>query len=271
MSALPSLDAAERRQRAAVAATACAGRRVLLLGEGRTGDHAALREAASALELLDPAAWLTAGAGPGDALVALDGPPDVPEQALGDALAAAAQAGAVVVLALPVAGPALLRVSGAVAAALPGALRLTQHAAAVAWVDGATPDPPDAPRWTLVVAGGPSSLTAPEPAAAVSLAATHLDVLEQAAAELRRANTGLARHADARPGAAAAAVLHQVDDLRQQLRDTERRVQDAERAAASNDALFQDARARLATRPHRVTAGVVHRARRLAGLRPGRG
>lgn len=265
----------ELGQRVEIAAAVAAGRPVLQLAADPDAEPIrGLVETATAVRVvtvgeLDP--QTVAGAVVVDVSGALADEPVV----AASALARCVEAGAAVVAAMRGGLEPL------VLPRFPGATVLRQHAVEVSVlaVDGGPPAPvpelalDDAKsRWTVVVAGADAPAdVARATQAAGAVQSERIDALERANAELRRANARLLAGANSVESGREAELKLQIASLRREL-------DEAIEAARQNDELFQDARrwlevrdeeirglrATLDARPHRVAAGVAHRARKLS-------
>jgi hypothetical protein len=230
--AAPSLHAAHAERQAALTASAAAGRTVVALGVSADEVAPAVREAAAALH--------TGPVELGEELRRLDAAsamvlwPDADAaEAAGPVLALVAElagAGAVVV-----AGPAGdAGTATRLADRLPGALVLEQRSVEAALlaapgVDRAPvlPSTAGAPAGWLICCGIDADLIERTCALAAPVASdvreVHLQALEAANAELRRANVRLAREHLGRSDSAAATVVHRLEDALRQRDEADRR------------------------------------------------
>ena len=223
-----------------------------------------------------------------------------PEPELRDELVAASGRGWGVVLVVPGLAPELPgrpqpaaeepeRVAAALAAAFDRAELVPQRlaeasviAAAAGPVSGSLDDAEttaaDVHAW-LVVAGLPDAGSDPVALAAGTLHRTYLLWLENANAELSRANVRLAReHLSVQDTAAASVVnrIHRAEEARRRA-EAAQHLAEAERdhaaalleiekeVAVRNHGYFEDARDKLAEPHHRIAEGIVRRARRVPG------
>lgn len=139
-------------------------------------------------------------------------------------------------------------------------------------------DPAWANHWIAVVGADEAELDAVT--ARLSLAADvnqsrYMRALEEANADLRRINAQLGREHIGRHDAAVATILRRLDEERDsaitnaEIRqaEAERRLEIEVEVARQNDALFQQARARLSARPHRAVMALEARAGKIPGMR----
>lgn len=250
--AAPSLRAAHARLLGALAARMAEDRTLVVLG---AGDAVPAEARAAAREVVVGPAELT---GP---VRALD-PSSAVVLWLGADPAAPDADGVLRLLGAAVAEglPAIVEVPGAdaapaltVAGALPGGVVLERRSVEAAVLAPAEdPAAPALPAGTGVVAGrlvccglAPDAVReacARAEATAGEVRDAHLQALEEAVEDLRRANVRLAREHLGRHDSAAASVVHRLQSRYEQEREI----------ALENDRLFQEARGRLNTPHHRA-------------------
>jgi 2-polyprenyl-3-methyl-5-hydroxy-6-metoxy-1,4-benzoquinol methylase len=153
------------------------------------------------------------------------------------------------------------------------------------WFENRDGDPAWANHWIAAVGvetGELESATARLTVAMDLNQSRYMRALEEANADLRRINAQLGREHLGRHDAAVANVVRRIEEQRDagireaeaRRNEAEARRDDAERrlaieveVARRNDELFQQARAQLAKRPHRLILGLERRASRIPGVR----